>query len=296
MKTIKIAPEYKTEIQLNDWTFGNFFKIISLCIIATIAFFYLVEHLVVNNIIIWMLAIGSAIGVLYLAWKQPKRKARLKLLAFLLLTVSAVFFETTYNLEPSLLPIFISKLVHTEVLGIHIPPSAFFALDPLFVVILGLFFSWLWRYLAEHKKDISLPAKFAMAFLILALGVWVLMLSIHLTGYGKIINPLWIVFAFLLFAGCEVIIGPIGMSLVGRLSPPGKDGILMGIRNLYYGFAGVLTGYAANLAVIPRHATLAHTGHIYSSAFFKGGLFIFIVSIILFLLTPYIKRLIASDA
>ena len=85
------------------------------------------------------------------------------------------------------------------------------------------------------------------------------------------------------------------MSLVGRLSPPGKDGMLMGVRNLYLGFAGVMTGYAANLAVIPKHATLAHTGHLYSNVFFKGGLLIFIVSIILFLLTPYIKRLIASD-
>lgn len=290
IKTIKIAAEHKKAIQLTDWTFRNFSKIIMFSVLTVIAFFYLIEHLTINKLLLWILAVGSTLGVLYLAWKQPKRKERAKLLIFLFLTLLTIFFWVIYVLESSLLTVFIAKLVHTEIAGIHIPPAMFFSLDSIFVVILGLFFTWLWRYLAENKKDISMPTKFAVAFLVAACSVWIYSLSIHISGYGKVISPLWIILGFLLFTSGEIIIGPIGMSLVGRLSPPGKVGILMGVRNLYLGFSGVLAGYAANFTPIPIHASLAQTSHIYSNMFFGIGLVIFSVSILIFLLTPYIRR------
>lgn len=253
---------------------------------------FLFEHVTLNNLLLWILAVGSCIGIIIMAAKQKEKLDKYKVWAFLILSIISIAFWALYMLEPSLLTVFIQKNVNRHIAGFIIPPSTYYGLDALFVIILGIGFSWLWKFLSKKNKDISLPGKFAGSLLSMGLGYLVIVLGIQLVGGDYLTNSSWIVLAYVLFASAELLISPIGLAMVGRLMPKGKDGLGMGIWQVFTGLSAVISGYLANMAVVPSTGEPLETNPIFAHALLKIGLGTIVVGIIAIILTPFIKRLI----
>jgi len=220
--------------------------------------------------------------------------ARNKLLAFLILCYFSIGFWALYNLEPSLLTVFIRDLVHKSILGQNIPAESFYSLDALFVIVFGGMLSYIWLYLERIKRNPSLPMKFSMSLLIMSSGFFLLVVAIMVTGPHRLISPYFIIGTYFLLATAELMISPIGTSMVGRLSPEGMEGRLMGVWQLFTGVAGAMAGLLAQWAVIPEHVQ-ASSGHaIYQSAFSKIGAMTLIIGLLALIVRPHILKLIRS--
>ena len=107
-------------------------------------------------------------------------------------------------------------------------------------------------------------------------------------------SSIWIVLCYVFLAIAELLVSPISMSMIGRLSPPGKEGTLMGIWQVFIGFSGVLSGYVAKLAVTPEHGIAVNTNPIYSHVFFEIGIVSILLGIISAFFVPTLKRLSAA--
>lgn len=265
------------------------------CIIGIPICMALLEHINIDNALLWVLTIGACIVILWVAQQQKDQTQRLKLIAFLILCIISLSFWTLYMLEPSLLTIFIEKNVNRNVFGFDIPPSTYYGLDSFFVIILGIAFSWFWKYLSQRGKSIALPTKFASSLICMGIGYLIFVLGIFIAGKNGLTHSGWIVFGYALLASAELLISPIGLSMVGRLMPKGYDGLGMGIWQLFTGLSAIISGYLANMAVVPSSGTLAQTNPIFSRALLEIGLGTLVCGVVAIILIPFIKRLIKEQ-
>jgi POT family proton-dependent oligopeptide transporter len=255
---------------------------------------YLFKHPNIAEALLWTLVTGASLGLILLMIMQREKVAKQKILAFFILSVISIAFWTLYALEPSLVTVFVGQ--HVERYGI--PTASFYSLNPIFIIIFGLLFGWLWRHLNHKGKNLSLPTKFAAslfcvgsAFLIL---YWCTVLNKDVTT--PTINPLWIVLAYMFFTIGELLISPIGLSMVGRLAPAKKEGLLMGVWQLFTGFSAVVSGYAANMTtkgISDDSKELIPMG-LYQHSFFVIGISTVAVGFIAWMLVPKIKQLLAN--
>lgn len=247
-----------------------------------------------EDIILFVIVGLVTIGVFILALRQKDKRARFKLLAFIVLCYVAIGFWALYSLEPSLLNIYILHNIDRHLFGFTIPAATYYSLDSFFVIVLGVFFAYLWTHLARKNKNPSLPTKFSMALLVMGCGFLVLIVGIWFANKNGVTASHWMVLCYAFLACAELLIAPIGMSMIPKLSPENAEGTTMGVWTLFVGMSSVIGGYMAQWAVVPTHESAVLTNPIYINAFAKIGFIAIGLGIIAAVLAPYIKRLIVK--
>jgi proton-dependent oligopeptide transporter, POT family len=251
----------------------------------------------ITQILVYVISLFALFYCLKLAQAQPTPKAKAKVYGFTVLSVFAVGFWVLYNLEPSLLSVFIKDTVnrHLQVwgLGIKIPAESFFGFEGLSIIIIGLYLSNLWLRLAKKGKDPSLAIKFGLALVFISMGYLYLYAIVHLVGIGKKTPAFLVILSYLFFASGELCIGPLGISMVGKLSPVGKEGILMGIWQLVIGVSAIVANQISSTVIQKQHGLISeHTS--YAHAFLHLGLIVIAAGIFVLLLSPWVKKLLGD--
>lgn len=267
------------------------FILFSICILATPATLLLYKYVKWNDYLLYAISIIVALAILRLANKQPTALAKFKVYGFFILTLFAVGFWALYNLEPSLLSVFIDHNVNRHLGNLSLPASCFFAFEGVFIIVLGLVMSKFWLYLSSKEKEVSLPVKFSLSLVFIGVGYLFLNLILHVVGYGHKIPMLLMISVYAFFSTAELLIGPLGISMVGKLSPQGSEGFLMGIWQLYMGLAAIFGGWLATFAVVPKNANLTITNNIYAHLFSHVGLSAVFIGVIMLFFAPLLKRL-----
>lgn len=270
----------------------------SLCIICLIAVAPVGILLYFPQVCSYVLAAAMIIAIvmiLQLAFKQKTNYAKWRVILFLILTLLSLIFWALYMLEPSLMTVFAKYNVNRKIAGFDIPASSFYSLDPLGVILIGILFSWLWRYLAKRNRDISLPAKFCISLMAMGIGYWIFMFGIRFAGYTHLVNPLWLVLGFVFLSSAELLISPIGISMSGRLAPEGKEGPFVGIWTLNMGFSAILSAFISNLTTKTSSIRPEFTNPIYAKVFFEIGIVAIIAGVIMSFFISKMQRLLGKE-
>lgn len=123
----------------------------------------------------------------------------------------------------------------------EIPTAWFQSVNPLFIMLFAPVFSKLWVFLGKKGKDLSVPAKFMVAFWLIALGYVILLTATSVCGDNKM-GIFWIIGAYFMFTMGELCLSPVGLSMVTKLSPVKFISLFMGIWFLANSAAGFLAG------------------------------------------------------
>ena len=260
-------------------------------LIATPCVFILFNHPNINTALVYSAAIMSLGYLIQLAHKQPSKKQCQQVYGFIVLCIFVLGFWTLYNLEPSLVSVFIEKNVNKTLLGFHFSADAFFGFEATFIVIVGLLLTRLWSYLGRKNKDISLAIKFGLALLIIGAGFIYLNMIIQLNGMNQRLPASLIILSYLFFATGELFIGPLGISMVGKLAPLGKEGSLMGVWQLILGVGAIVSGWLAKQSVVPKHASFQQSQSRYAHLFNEFGLVIIFCGLLVLAVSPWVKKL-----
>jgi proton-dependent oligopeptide transporter, POT family len=150
----------------------------------------------------------------------------------------------------------------------------------------------MWKKLHEKQMLSARSIQFALGLAITALALQVLVIGIHLSK-GNLVNPHWIVLCYLLITIGELMLSPIGLSMVTQLAPVKFLGLMMGVWFIGLSYGGLLAGYMGKQASIPKEliSNIAQTNVIYAHAFQHYALFGFVAAFITLLMTPWINRL-----
>lgn len=163
------------------------------------------------------------------AHQQPARRhheasERDRLITIFVLLPVAVTFFFVFHQSGSSLTLFARDNTVPTLLGITLDPPSYQSLQAALVIGLTPLLNRIWRScpLATHLK--------ILLGLLLCSGSCLVMATASLLGgnTGRV-SPLWLIGSYLLFSTAELCVSPVGFSLVSKLAPPRRVGLLMGL-------------------------------------------------------------------
>lgn len=240
--------------------------------------------------------IGSAILFLVLfiqAFRLTDPGARYKLLALLILIISSIMFWALYFQMYFSLNLFIDRAVERYWFHINWPTVLFMSFEAMFLLLLGKFFANLWQKLAQKGRNPSIGFKFAVANLMIAVAFFLILKGIDVTGFTHLVNPMWIILAYFFVAIGELLLSPIGLSMVTILAPKNSVGMLMGVFFLALGLGAEFAGLIATEASVVHHAQTQLKTILtqYSDAFTNYLFYSLITVFVIAVLTPFLRNM-----
>lgn len=120
----------------------------------------------------------------------------------------------------------------------------FQSINPLFIVLLTLFFVPFFSFLRKRNKEPSTASKFGMALFISGLSALVMVFAVMSVPsvYSEKTSPLWLWGSYFVFTISEIFLSPIGLSLVSKLAPARLTALLMGGWFLSTSIGGKVAG------------------------------------------------------
>jgi len=225
--------------------------------------------------------------VLYSALKLEKH-ARDRIFAILFLISLNPVFWGLFEQAGGSLNLYTDRFVDRQ----GVEASLFQAINPIYIILLGPIFAWLWVWLGKRGMEPSAPAKFGLALAQVGLSFLVFVWGAQSVGMA-VMTPVFFVFAiyFLQTTG-ELCLSPVGLSAMNRLAPKHLASLVMGawfymsaVGNFVAGKIGEATGGLDG--EMTKEATLS----IYSMI---GWWTVGIAAAVL-LVSPFITRLMHLD-
>jgi len=217
---------------------------------------------------------------------ESKYRKNLAILGILIL-FQMLFFAVEMQLG-SLINLFIERNVVKECFGIQIHAAAFQSINPLFVIIFGVLFSF---FLKSSSKYSVL--KFGLGLLTMPLCFFTLYLGcLNANAEGQVLQwYLWI--AFCLLSIGELWIAPFVHVQVTLLAPPQFRGFMMGIVLLSLSFANLLGGIVSKMmSVSAIHSQLNAMNSLltYQSGFLSIAKYNLILAGIFGIIAPFLSQ------
>lgn len=128
----------------------------------------------------------------------------------------------------------------------------FQSINPLCIVLFTVLFVKLFAYLRARKREPTTASKFGMALFISGTSSLIMILAILSVPsiYGFKTSPGWLWLTYAVFTISEIMLSPIGLSLVSKLAPPRLTALMMGgwflSTSIGGKLAGVMTSYWDN--------------------------------------------------
>jgi len=157
-----------------------------------------------------------------------------------------IFFWSAFEQAGASLTFFADEQTNRSLFGWEMPASYFQSFNPVFVVIFAPLLSFLWTKLGQKNLDPASPIKQAMGLFLLALGYLVIALGVINVEPGMKVSILWLTSLYFIHTMGELMLSPIGLSMVNKLAPMRFASLLMGVWYLSNAtankFAGMLSG------------------------------------------------------
>lgn len=179
---------------------------------------------------------------------KPHEKNRLIVIGVLCFV--SIFFWAAYNQAFSSMAIFANSYMNKTIGGINVPPALFMSSESFFLIILAPVLALLYAKLQKKHKDPSATTKTALSLFFIAACFFVMMIaSMEIPAHQTTANISsgYLVFAYFLMAIGEMLLAPIGLSMISRLAPARYTGFGVGIWYLCVGLAFYNGGMLAGL-------------------------------------------------
>tara|TARA_Y100000739_G_C20596862_1_gene460790 strand:- start:108 stop:2315 length:2208 start_codon:yes stop_codon:yes gene_type:complete len=233
--------------------------IYSLGFLAVPVFAYLIildtqSEMLRDLIILTGAAILIYVGYIVYDFKARKKdhKSGDRLIAVMILCVFLTVFWACFEIAGSAITVWIDKCVN--LVGINASQTN--AINPFYIVLLAIPFSWMWTKLGVLNKNPNTPIKFSLGLLQLALGFVIFGLSIHFVGENGKVPLIFVFLGYFLITTGELFLSPIGLSKVTQLSPNRIAAFIMGVWFLSSTFAHYISGGIAKMTTKPFYTEI----------------------------------------
>lgn len=272
----------------------SFYLTLFIGILALIGLLHiLLYHPAETNLILIFASMGIIAAVLFYLYKESAEQKR-KMTACLILILISVGFWSIYMQTFTSLMLFADRNMTKEIFGIPIDAEFTQFFNPFFIVILSPILSVLWVRLDEKKMNPSTPLKFGFGILLMAIGFISLSSGTSTFHENGLASPWWLILSYFLQTIGELLISPIGLAMVTRLSPRHLTGMMMGVWFLTTAAAAAIGGGLATLSDVPKDVTGVASLQIYAHAFLIYGGIAASLAVVAFILTPFLNRLIGT--
>lgn len=270
----------------------KFYAIFFVGVIACVSLLIFLFHFPGETDFILAIASLATLGVIIYFLLKEKPAQRRKMIACLVLILISIGFWAIYNQTFTSLMLYADRNMNKDFLGISIDAEFTQFFNPFFIVLFSPILSRLWLALSKKKNNPSTPTKFSLGIFFMALGFFFLGVGgVYFSQNGET-SSYWLIGSYLLQTVGQLLLSPIGLSMITALSPKHLVGMMMGVWFLTQAAAFAIGGGLATLSSVPAHTSMESALRIYDKAFFIYGGLSLALAILSFLLIPSLKRLI----
>jgi len=167
---------------------------------------------------------------------------RKNLILLFLLFIGAAAFWSGFDQSAGSLNIFARDYTDLSIAGYEIPVGWLQFANPVIVVLFAPIFAGIWAQLARKNLDPSLPIKFAIGLLFMALSFLVMIVAVNIALESSPVGMQWLLLTYLFQTWGELALSPIGLSAFSRYGPKRYMGQMFGLWFLASAIGGVLAG------------------------------------------------------
>ena len=236
------------------------------------------------------------IALSYFAFEVVKLKnisTQKKLIAAFVFIFFYFVFNAIYEQSGGSLSLFAKGNLDHNLLGFNVLPNAVNnSANTLFVIILSPIIGLLWIALAKRKLEPSTLIKFGIGFLFLSASFYLFYYTKFFANTEGITSLNIFTFAYLVTTVGELCLGPIGMSIITKLSPKKLFGMMMGLWFLASAFGQLAAGkLGAEMSATGEGATLVTKLQSYTDGYYQLAIYALVAGLFLIITTPFIKKL-----
>jgi POT family proton-dependent oligopeptide transporter len=198
-------------------------------------------HYVVGQNLIYTLiySSGLALAGLIISDSSLTKIERDRIFVIYIVSFFIVFFWAAFEQAGSSLTFIANNQTDRHFFGWQMPPSMVQIFNGLFVVVLAVPFSVLWDYLRAKSKEPISPVKLAIGLVLITVSFFMIATQVSYIGTSGLLLVKWLILLYFLNTCAELCLSPIGLSLVGKLSPKRFASLLFGVF-----FLSNASGYA----------------------------------------------------
>lgn len=206
-----------------------------------LCFHYIFDQNIIYSIIY---AAGLTLAGLIISDGSITKVERDRILVIYIVSFFIIFFWAAFEQAGSSLTFIADNQTDRNFFGWNMPPSMVQIFNGIFVVLLAIPFSILWDKLRAKGKEPISPAKQAVGLALIALSYFIIAHNVKDLGNTGLLAVAWLILLYLIQTLGELCLSPIGLSLVGKLSPKRFSSLLYGVFFLSnasgYALAGTL--------------------------------------------------------
>lgn len=249
-----------------------------------------------SNGVVISLSIMMFFVIMYLGFQQKLPLDKQRIMTFLILAVTSVIFWMIYFTGPMGITLFIKNNVDKKLLHFEMATQWLLNINSIVIIIGAPFLSTALTKLRAKGYNLAVSHQFIWAFLLLAGSFFILsfgILSANTQGY---VNIYWVILHFVIQAFAELLIGPVGYAMIGRISPPQLQGLLMGTWMMVSGVSASLSHYFSNAMTKAESTNPLISNGDYQHVFNQLGLWALLGAAFLYLIAKKIKPVIEPKA
>ena len=203
-----------------------------------------------ENFAYFLTIVAGAYFIYLYGFAGLNRNEKKNLLLLFVLFIGAAAFWSGFDQSASSLSIFARDYTDLSVAGYIIPIGWLQFANPIFVVTFAPIFAGIWAHLARMNLDPSLPLKFAIGLIFMALSFIVMVYAVKLAMVSAPVGMQWLLITYLLQTWGELALSPIGLSAFSKYSPKRYMGQMFGLWFLASAIGGVLAGLLGGDATV----------------------------------------------
>lgn len=211
-------------------------KSLIISVIAFIALFFAFRYVLDGNnfvkTIIYPIiyASGVTLAGLIISDSSLTKVERDRIIVIYIVAFFIIFFWAAFEQAGSSLTyIADNQTDRTFMFGWKMPASMVQIFNGLFVVLLAVPFSMLWDKLRSKGKEPISPMKQSIGLALIALSYYIIAYNVKDLGNSGLLAIKWLILLYLIQTCAELCLSPIGLSLVGKLSPKRFASLLYGV-------------------------------------------------------------------
>jgi POT family proton-dependent oligopeptide transporter len=248
----------------------------------------------------WVGYILGGLGTLMAAYLvaialKSESKVRQQMFVLLLLLCCSVVFWMCFEQAGNSLNFFAVQHINPLTIRTWSMPAEWFqSVNSIFIVAFGPIFAALWVILDKRRMNPSIPAKFGVALVLVALGFVLLISGIKGADANGKISWLFLAGLYMIQTFGELCLSPVGLSMVTKLAPEKITGMVMGAWFMSIAIGNDLAGRVSSGAGAMIDAAKDKPGiekiGLYTQAFTPIIITALAVGIVMFLLSRWINK------
>lgn len=215
-------------------------KSLAIAGVAFIALGFFFHYVVGQNLIYTLIySSGLSLAGLIISDTSLTKIERDRIIVIYIVSFFIIFFWAAFEQAGSSLTFIADNQTDRNFFGWQMPPSMVQIFNGLFVVLLAVPFSILWDTLRAKDKEPISPVKLAVGLVVISISFFMIATQVSYIGTSGLLLVKWLILLYFLNTCAELCLSPIGLSLVGKLSPKRFASLLYGVF-----FLSNASGYA----------------------------------------------------